>query len=115
GVEVLGPVLDDSTPNHEGADDRENRFGCLFPWQSLTVRANGDVEVCAYSRKITGNLETMSMDEIWHGKEQRRFRAGETTRNAGTNYCEICYYKCFRANHLKRSCAFPYDIGLYGY
>jgi MoaA/NifB/PqqE/SkfB family radical SAM enzyme len=114
GIRVILPVLDDSGPVQAGADDRENRFGCLFPWQSLMVRASGDVEVCVYNRKITGNLETMTLDQIWNGREQRRFRSGETT-HGGVDDCQMCYHRCYRARQLKQSCAFPFDLNMTGY
>ena len=65
--------------------------GCLLPWQSLLVRADGSVEACVYNRRIVGNLNTQTIESIWNGAAMREFRGGSVTHN-GVNYCAQCYH-----------------------
>ena len=51
---------------------------CKFLWEDLFIYWNGDVGVCcedmAARRIIIGNLEQMSLRDIWMGKKMKRLR-----------------------------------------
>jgi MoaA/NifB/PqqE/SkfB family radical SAM enzyme len=97
-----------------GSSPRENRFGCLLPWQSLLVRANGSVEACVYNRKIVGDLNEQGIEEIWNGAEFRRFREGTVTHN-GVNYCARCYHLAGHRGAVDVETHFAFDATRDGY
>ena len=92
----------------------ENRFGCLKPWQSVLVRADGQIEVCSYNRKIVGDLRKQDFPAIWNGAEFAAFRRDEV-RHDGINYCDWCYHRAFRGRATSRATHFPYGITFDGY
>lgn len=92
----------------------ENRFGCLKPWQSVLVRADGQVEVCSYNRKIVGDLRSDDFGAIWNGPEFTAFRRDEV-RYQGANLCDVCYHRAFRGRRTSSSTQFPYAVSFDGY
>lgn len=114
GMLVLTPRLKDAEHAAPAVHDELNRFGCLYPWQSLRIRADGIVETCTYNRKIIGDLNEASLPEIWNGAEQQRFRANQV-RHHGVNYCDACYHRSYRAGSLTNEQLFPYHQCWHGY
>ncbi len=92
----------------------DNRFGCLHPWLSVLVRADGNVELCSYNRKIVGDLKSQSLDQIWNGPVFAEFRQG-LARHNGVDYCEMCYHRAFRTRTTSDKTHFPYGITFDGY
>jgi len=112
GVSVtLPPIGKKATPAPWPA---ENRLGCLYPWQSLLVRADGQVELCSYNRKIVGDLRKQDPEAIWNGEVMAKCRQGEVRHN-GIDYCDWCYHRAFRSRTKDRQTHFPYGITFDGY
>lgn len=112
GVQVRLPSLThqpDACPPFFG-----NAFGCLHPWLSVLVRADGNVEVCSYNRKIAGDLKRQSLGEIWNGPEFVKFRRG-LVRHNGVDYCDMCYHRSFWSRAPSQATHFPYGISFDGY
>lgn len=114
GIRVFFPSRESAVGEAGQRDARRNRFGCLNPWQSVRVRADGVVEVCTYNRKIIGDLNRSTLEEIWNGPEMRRFRTGEVRRN-GVNDCENCYHCGYRAGAFKPAELLRYQQDWLGY
>jgi anaerobic magnesium-protoporphyrin IX monomethyl ester cyclase len=112
GVSIVLPSLDSQGESCPPISN--NRFGCLHPWLSVLIRAEGDVEVCSYNRKIVGNLHRETLEEIWNGKQFEQFRKG-VVRHNGVDYCDICYHRAFRSRKSSRATHFPYGITFDGY
>lgn len=47
---------------------------CFMPWESISVRANGDVTPCCASGEIMGNIVRDGFWDVWNGAKYRRFR-----------------------------------------
>jgi radical SAM protein with 4Fe4S-binding SPASM domain len=50
---------------------------CLVAWNSIIVRANGDVMFCPdgwMDDFKLGNVRSSKIDEMWHGEKARKFR-----------------------------------------
>ena len=114
GLRVCLPPIGNERKCNDGSSFAQNRFGCTFPWQSVTVRADGTVEVCAYNRKIVGNIKKQSLSAIWNGREQVRFRRNEVTDN-GTKYCDTCHHRAFAKRGFNDDVLLPYEPCRYGY
>jgi len=69
--------------NRYGDDERSNRllmrYGCLEPFNSLTVRVDGSIQVCCAGLTLPYNLRESGLDEIWNSKEMRELRLGLIT------------------------------------
>lgn len=71
------------------------RFNCFQPWEYMMISAEGDILPCCAiigsdKALVMGNILHQSFDEVWDGKEFRRFRK---TAAEGTNpLCSICPY-----------------------
>jgi radical SAM protein with 4Fe4S-binding SPASM domain len=60
-----------------GAKTPARRYACCFPFTTMVVRANGDVQVCCVEHRghtVLGNIETQSLREIWEGETWRAFQ-----------------------------------------
>jgi MoaA/NifB/PqqE/SkfB family radical SAM enzyme len=112
GVSVVLPPLEEDLET--APPMAENAFGCLKPWQSVLVRADGQVEVCSYNRKIVGDLRRDEFPAIWNGPEFLAFRRDEVRFN-GANLCDLCYHRAFRGRRASRASQFPYATAFDGY
>lgn len=69
---------------------------CKFLWEDLFIYWNGDVGVCcedtAARRIIIGNLEKMSLREVWMGEKMKRLRRLHLTGNRKLH--RICGKAC---------------------
>lgn len=45
---------------------------CTSPFNQIYLRGNGDVEMC--HGYILGNIQTNTLDHIWHGQKTKRFQ-----------------------------------------
>ena len=92
----------------------ENNYGCLYPWQSILVRASGLVEACSYNRKIVGNLNSESIEDIWNGEKFQQFREGKVTQN-GINYCDRCFHRAYKSKTINTNTHINYEQSWEGY
>lgn len=70
------------------------RKPCLYPWERLTVKADGEVSYCptdwGHEANI-GNIDTQSVQEIWKGSKMNALREAHTTGNFGKHaFCGAC-------------------------
>jgi MoaA/NifB/PqqE/SkfB family radical SAM enzyme len=47
---------------------------CYLPFRSMMVRRDGIVLACCYNKIPMGNLNTQTIEEIWHGDNYKRLR-----------------------------------------
>ena len=68
----------------EPRPESRGRHVCLEPWRSAAILGNGDVRACCVPGKDTlmGNLNEMTLEEIWNGETYRAFRLRVNTPNA---------------------------------
>ncbi len=69
---------------------REGRAFCMAPWVHLAVSTGGVATPCCEAKGEFGHVGRQSIDEIWHGPEFRRFRAG-LLRDKRDDRCWKCY------------------------
>lgn len=67
--------------------DKDGIVRCRSPFTFVRVLFNGDVQLC-YKFSI-GNLQSQSMEEIWHGKRAQEVR--DSLMN-DDKHCETCDY-----------------------
>ena len=70
---------------------------CENPWNSVSIKANGDVVACCLafedSPDITyGNLYENTLMEIWHGERAEEFRRGHA-QGKPNKFCRACSFK----------------------
>jgi MoaA/NifB/PqqE/SkfB family radical SAM enzyme len=78
------------TDVYPSADDHDACPRCTLPFKILDVRWNGDVPLCSYSQFQTGdkiglllgNLNQVSLAEMWNGERIKAYRAAQRQRNA---------------------------------
>jgi radical SAM protein with 4Fe4S-binding SPASM domain len=86
GVDVLASLVRRDRPP-------KARFNCFQPWEYMMISVEGDVLPCCVivgsdKASTMGNIFRQSFDEIWDGKEFRRFR--KTTADGTNSLCSIC-------------------------
>lgn len=72
--------------------DRPERQGhrpCPEPWRSAVVLGNGDVSACCVPGMVMGNLNDMSLEEIWNGPRYQALRMTVNTDRAPAP-CKSC-------------------------
>lgn len=61
-----------------GDDERANslryRYGCLEPFNSMTVRTDGSIQVCCGGIVLSDTLRERSLDELWNSNEMKKLR-----------------------------------------
>jgi MoaA/NifB/PqqE/SkfB family radical SAM enzyme len=75
------------------ATDPHARFGkafCVAAWRNLNIAIGGDARPCCEFKGDFGHVARQSIDEIWHGKEFRDFRA-TLLRDERDERCSKCY------------------------
>ncbi len=80
--------------------DKPFKSLCYAPDLQLSFSPNGDAAACCISRSyVLGNVRTERLDEIWHGKRLRQFRAmlHEYVFAPG---CERCKWSLEGGNYL---------------
>jgi MoaA/NifB/PqqE/SkfB family radical SAM enzyme len=63
---------------------REQFPCCVLPWGSVTVCHDGKLSYCfeeARENRFLGDLSNSDFDEVWNGKEYRKFRAAFAARD----------------------------------
>jgi len=64
---------------------------CKHPWTSMDIQPNGDINPCCYlPRKILGNINRQSIDEIWNSKKYVGFRENMAQLGA-KKLCKECH------------------------
>jgi radical SAM protein with 4Fe4S-binding SPASM domain len=61
----------------EYKDADKKRYPCYSLWESMVVNSDGIVSACCMDwqqKLITGNAYTQTLQDIWKGKELKRFR-----------------------------------------
>ena len=74
-----------------------NKEICENPWNSVSIKANGDVVACCLafedSPELTyGNLYENTLIDIWHGEKAQQFRAEHLTRKTN-KFCSACSFR----------------------
>lgn len=62
---------------------------CLSPWEHVFIFATGDVSICCEAPRNFGNLNEVSFESIWNGKEMNEFRRFMATGNYDKK-CKTC-------------------------
>jgi radical SAM protein with 4Fe4S-binding SPASM domain len=62
---------------------------CTKPWTQMGVRFDGEVEPCALSKEIVGDVSNNSLREIWKSSEYREIRRRRISGKFD-EYCKNC-------------------------
>ncbi|MBN2547288.1 MAG: SPASM domain-containing protein [Spirochaetes bacterium] len=68
----------------------EREIICTAPWDSLAIKANGNVHICCLRRTLIGNLKKNSIPEILNSEEVQLYRSGMFTKNFYKE-CAFCH------------------------
>lgn len=82
GVSLSLPPLFKRGPVHKDTV----QYDCSAPWGDLTVNVNGTAAICCGGAGAAGNLNELSLDEVWNHK--RRIRIRETVNTP--NQLDVC-------------------------
>lgn len=66
---------------------------CNFPWERMTILWDGEVVPCCndYDKKLSlGNLESMTLMEIWNGPAMQSLRAEFISNKVNNPLCKHC-------------------------
>jgi radical SAM protein with 4Fe4S-binding SPASM domain len=70
------------------------RRPCLYPWERLVLKADGEITYCPADWEHTaniGNFKESSITEIWQGKAMQELRQAHVTGNfEGHSFCKGC-------------------------
>lgn len=90
----MGVPIEGLTPNFQRAPPRK-RYPCIMPWYATAIRSNGDVLHCYMyhwhgdtKEKKVGNINELSLTEIWSSPEFRKFR--DAHRNLELDDYPLC-------------------------
>lgn len=77
-----------STAQFDGLSTRGTHLTekCHYPWYFLLIDTDGDARPCCWAAQSFGNLNRLSIDEVWNGTHATTMRAN------------------FLANHIPKSC-----------
>lgn len=67
-------------------------YRCDLPWRAILVDVDGNVKCCCFQKKILGNLNKNSLEEIWNGEQ---FMTLRSSINSGY-YDSFCLQDCPR-------------------
>ena len=93
GEEIIG-----MTPDFEPTPIK-NRYPCITPWYSTSVRSNGDVLACyAFNwhkeekdSMVVGNINEQTLEQIYSSENMQRFREDHLKQNLDPHsVCQKC-------------------------
>lgn len=76
-----------------------NESFCPAPWLSFYVSPDGDVRNCCVSRKILGNVNNETIDNIIHGSANRKIKE-DMLAGKNAEGCENCFNQA-KGNRLQ--------------
>jgi MoaA/NifB/PqqE/SkfB family radical SAM enzyme len=75
-------------------EEKEKRYPCLYPWERITLNAEGYLSFCPtdWERGATlADYRTTSIKEVWHGKFYEQLRQAHLTNNYSEHsFCGQC-------------------------
>ena len=71
------------------APSRESFF-CARPWTGFEVEENGEVKMCCWAKKIYGNVNEQTIEDMWNGRAIKEFRL----KMARGEWADICKPHC---------------------
>ncbi len=77
--------------------DSPSFLKCYFPFSQLAIQRDGTTRICCVDTDgtaLTGNLNTQTIDEIWNGSIQKKYRDGflNHDKNLLPDICHDCTY-----------------------
>lgn len=94
----LGEPIHGMTPDFEETPN-ENRYPCIAPWYSTSIRSNGDVLACyAFNwhktekdSMVIGNINDQTLQEIYASEKMQSFREAHLNQELESNpVCQKC-------------------------
>jgi MoaA/NifB/PqqE/SkfB family radical SAM enzyme len=67
---------------------------CYWPWDTLSVKPNGDVEVCFHYR--LGNVKEEALQDLWRGPKMQNFRRALKNQKLFPSCVRCCYRNYYR-------------------
>lgn len=86
-IDITLPPLD-----RLGQESDLDKYLCFWPWNAVTILANGDVVACCIGVipcMIFGNIYKQSFEEIWHSENYQKFRDDFIKRKLNET-CSTC-------------------------
>ena len=64
---------------------------CQLPWTNVMIQRNGAVRVCCHNSTQMGDLNSETLEEVWHGSEflELRTRLSVDDFSYGCSECPV--------------------------